>query len=384
MSDDTWPERTLYSLAKYVNGRPFRPAETQGDVGLPVIRIAELNNGVTSRTGCYEGPVDDKHRVISGDLLFAWSGSIGIYRYQGPGGVLNQHIFRCTAAPGVDQDYLRYVLEAQLVAFNSIVEDMRTTMGHVKVADLKRMTVLLPQLEEQRRIAALLLSVDTVIEANRRVIETIGETVLAECHAAFEAQETEGDMSLVEAVRLVNGGAFTKGADQTGRMVVRIKELNSGPSATTVYSSAEVPEDKTVQPGDVLFAWSGSLGVWRWYRDEAIVNQHIFKVLPKAHPVWLGWVHILDALEEFRDIAAGKATTMGHVTKDHLQRARVPVLSSDEVYRLGQRVEPLWRHQLLVGREVELLQDLRAFLLPRLLSGELRVKAVAEPLEEAS
>jgi type I restriction enzyme S subunit len=133
----------------------------------------------------------------------------------------------------------------------------------------------------------------------------------------------------------------------------------------------------------VLFAWSGSLGVWRWYRDEAIVNQHIFKVLPKKHPVWMGWIHILDELERFQDIAAGKATTMGHITKDHLERTMVPTFSAEELEVLSSQVEPLWDAQLQAGRELHALQAVRAQLLPALVSGELRV-AAAEQLVEAA
>jgi type I restriction enzyme, S subunit len=212
----------------------------------------------------------------------------------------------------------------------------------------------------------------------------LGEAVLAEYGMALADRTKERVVSLVDAVSLINGGAYTKGADGTGRMVIRIKELNSGPSETTVYSSIAVPDNKTAYLGDVLFAWSGSLGVWRWYRDEAIVNQHIFKVLPKKHPVWLGWIHILDELERFQDIAAGKATTMGHITKDHLVRTMVPTFSAEELEVLSARVEPLWDAQLQAGRELHTLQAVREQLLPALVSGELRVAAAGELVETAT
>jgi len=250
--------------------------------------------------------------------------------------------------------------------------------------DAHQLTILVPPLPEQRRIATVIEALDDRIESAARLEKVLGEAVLAEYGLALLDRAEELVVSLVDAVSLINGGAYTKGAGGAGRMVIRIKELNSGPSESTVYSSITVPGNKTAYPGDVLFAWSGSLGVWRWYRDEAIVNQHIFKVLPKKHPVWLGWIHILDELERFQDIAAGKATTMGHITKDHLERTMVPTFSAEELEVLSARVEPLWDAQLQAGRELNALHAVRAQLLPALVSGELRVAAAVELMEAAT
>ena len=265
------------------------------------------------------------------------------------------------------------------------IQQMTGTSGRQRVPteSIASFELSLPTLTEQRRIATVIEVIDDRIESAARLEKVLGEVVLAEYGLALLDRAKEAVVPLVDAVSLINGGAYTNGADGTGRMVIRIKELNSGPSESTVYSSITVPGNKTAYPGDVLFAWSGSLGVWRWYRDEAIVNQHIFKVLPKKHPVWLGWIHILDELERFQDIAAGKATTMGHITKDHLERTMVPTFSAEELEVLSARVEPLWDAQLQAGRELHTLQAVRAQLLPALVSGEMRV-AVAEELVEVA
>lgn len=287
------------------------------------------------------------------------------------------------AKPGVSDQNFVYLLARDPVFRDFAIQQMTGTSGRqrVPVESIASFGVSLPPLEEQRRIAEVLGALDDRIESAARLEKVIGEAVLAEYGVALHVRAEEKDVPLVDAVSLINGGAYTKGAAGTGRMVIRIKELNSGPSESTVYSSITVPDNKTAYPGDVLFAWSGSLGVWRWYRDEAIVNQHIFKVLPKKHPVWLGWIHILGELERFQDIAAGKATTMGHITKDHLERTMVPTFSAEELEVLSSRVEPLWDAQLQAGRELYTLQAVRAQLLPALVSGELRVAAVEELVE---
>jgi hypothetical protein len=136
MSSDTpdeWASVALYNLATYQNGRPTKPAEVTA-AGVPVIKIAELTRGITAATN-HVAPeaVEERHVVREGDLLFAWSGSVGIHIFRGPNAALNQHIFQVQAKSGINQAFLRYLLEGQMELFHRLVAGKRTTMGHVTV-----------------------------------------------------------------------------------------------------------------------------------------------------------------------------------------------------------------------------------------------------------
>jgi type I restriction enzyme S subunit len=156
-------------------------------------------------------------------------------------------------------------------------------------------------------------------------------------------------------------------------MVLRIAELNSGPGSSTVYSGIEVPEDKTARAGDTLMSWSGSLGVYRWFRDEAIINQHIFKVIPTGYPSWLVFDRLNHVMPVFQGIAQDKATTMGHIQRGHLESTTIKVPSPEDVKRLDAALDPLWQRLLLAERENVRLEILRDGLLPELLTGRIRV-----------
>ena len=83
------------------------------DKGLPVIKIAELNNGISSNTSFTQGDYGEDVFVQWDDLLFSWSGnpqtSINVFRYRLPDGWLNQHIFKVTAnSELVTKDFLYY------------------------------------------------------------------------------------------------------------------------------------------------------------------------------------------------------------------------------------------------------------------------------------
>ena len=294
--------------------------------------------------------------------------------------------FAVLTAERCEVDFLPYFIASDAI-YGRLNESVTGTSSSHQRVSLKRlldMCALLPPLPVQRRVSEVLRAVDDRIEALQGLSSTLGDLVISACEAAIAERSSTDSIPLPRANRLINGGAFTKGASGTGRMVIRIRELNSGASESTVYNDIQVPGEKTAFPGDILFAWSGSLGVWRWFGDEAIVNQHIFKVLPGEHPVWLGWFHILNELDTYRDIASGKATTMGHITKDHLNRTMVPTLSPYELETLTQVVQPAWDHQLAIQKQRSALEELRGFLLPRLVSGELRVREAEELVQEAT
>jgi len=222
-------------------------------------------------------------------------------------------------------------------------------------------------------------ALDDKIAANDRLIETADELRRTVVESLLIGAPGRPLSSLAE---FINGRAFTKGATGTGRVVVRIAELNSGIGGSTVYNELDVDERHLARPGDVLFAWSGSLTVHRWYRPEAIVNQHIFKVLPReGYPMWLVDALLQRKLEDFRAIAADKATTMGHIQRRHLDEP-VPVPSPEQVMTHDEAMTGLWERAL--SAEVESLQlaQTRDELLPLLMSGKVTVRDAKRTVEE--
>lgn len=134
---------SLYEYADYINGAAFKPNEL-GDVGLPVIKIAELKSGITDSTRHFAGNKGAKYFVYNKDILFSWSGnpetSIDVFVWtQGPG-ILNQHTFNVKSK--FECPWFTYLLlKYHKTVFTHIASNKQTTgLGHVTVADLKRLT----------------------------------------------------------------------------------------------------------------------------------------------------------------------------------------------------------------------------------------------------
>lgn len=141
--NDGFDETPLYDLAEYINGTSFSEDEYSSD-GLPIIKIAELKDGITSATQYFVGNKDTKYLIHDSDVLFSWSGnpdtSIDAFIWSHGDGILNQHTFRMVPRYGVAFTY--FMLKFCKPEFVKAAMGKQTTgLGHVTVKDLKRLTL---------------------------------------------------------------------------------------------------------------------------------------------------------------------------------------------------------------------------------------------------
>ncbi|MDI4656595.1 restriction endonuclease subunit S [Xanthobacter autotrophicus] len=171
-----WEVRTIEEMFSLINGCAFKPEDWQTS-GTPIIRIQNLNDP-SAEFNYSQEPVPERNRVEPGDLLFAWSGtlgsSFGARIWNGPSGVLNQHIFK------VLMDDQQVTLQFALLVLAKVEEEIaRRTHGfkasfvHVKKSDLVKVEMLLPSPREQQRIADCLTSLDDLIAAESRRLDTL-------------------------------------------------------------------------------------------------------------------------------------------------------------------------------------------------------------------
>jgi type I restriction enzyme, S subunit len=271
---------------------------------------------------------------------------------------------------GVDRGFLHYLCWSPHVATALLERVSGSTGSHQRVSprDVLSLPVPLPPIEEQRALSEMLGALDDRIDWCHDSAARIEQLILE------LGRGHDHDLAVSGLAAYVNGGAFTKHADGNGRLVIRIAELSSGVGPSSKYAAIEAPPDRTAYPGDILFSWSATLDVYRWTDDEALVNQHIFKVIPdEALPAWLVYAKLKEAMPTFQKIAHDRATTMGHIKRSHLDQVSVTLPSEDRLRDVLEVGNALWEQHLRINREAQVLADLRDTLLPRLLSGQLRI-----------
>ena len=158
--------------------------------------------------------------------------------------------------------------------------------------------------------------------------------------------------------------------------VIKIAELRKGSADGADWANGDVPDQYVINDRDLLFSWSGTLDAELWFGGKGALNQHLFKVTSAHYPSWFCLLWLRQHLPWFRAVAASKATTMGHIKRGHLQEARVTVPSSEVLRAADRAIGPLYEEYAQVMVESRTLARLRDVLLPKLLSGEVRLQVV--------
>lgn len=195
-----WEALPLYDTAEYVNGAAFKARDFSSDnSGLPIVKIAELKQGISSTTKFTTGDFKGKYRIDSGDVLYSWSGSpetsLEVFRWFGGEGWLNQHIFKLNFDGSQNIHFAYFLLKQIKPLLVSTAKQKQTTgLGHVTVADMKRIRVPCPDKDLLKAFSRL------VSPIYDRGSEAIKESVtLANLRDSLLPKLLSGELSLPEA-----------------------------------------------------------------------------------------------------------------------------------------------------------------------------------------
>ena len=158
----------LGDIATYINGYAFKPAD-RGLKGLPIIRIQDLT-GNSYDLGFYDGIYPKKIEINNGDILISWSGSLGIFLWNGGKALLNQHIFKVVFdKKDIDKHYFLFAVKEKLNEMS--LKTHGATMKHIIKSDFENITISLPDLNEQKRISNMLLKIENLIKMRKNQIQ---------------------------------------------------------------------------------------------------------------------------------------------------------------------------------------------------------------------
>lgn len=166
-------------------------------------------------------------------------------------------------------------------------------------------------------------------------------------------KQTYPMVALGDVCEFINGRAFKpedwEKKEEGGLPIIRIQNLNNQ-NAEFNYYKKPVDERYYVNPGDLLFSWSGSRGtsfgahIWK-HKTQGILNQHIFRVVFKDSLLKDYLLIALNkAVEEVEQNLHG-GVGLVHITKGNLEKIEIP-LPPLEVQR--QIVEEIAAYQQII------------------------------------
>ncbi|QCT04357.1 HsdS protein [Paenibacillus algicola] len=415
---DVKEEVTLDEIAEFQKGFAFKSADFQ-NAGVKVVKVSNLtwdsidvNSCIcidASKAGQYS-----RYELLSNDIVITTVGSWPNNPASVVGKVikvpaelshslLNQNAVRVRAKKGTNRQYLYYLLKS--VFFKDYI--IGTAQGSANQAsitqnDIKAFKYLVPSIAKQENIGNSLKVLDEKLELNIAInkrLEEMAQALFKRWFVDFEFPNENGEpykssggefeeselglipkgwkiRSLDDIATLLNGLAMQKFRPEGSASipVIKIKELNQGKtSSDSDKASPTIDAKYIVNNGDVLFSWSGTLEIKLWCGGIGGLNQHLFKVTSKEFDKWFYYFWTKNYIEKFRRIASDKATTMGHIKRSDLKESKV-LIPDQNVYQFATAVlHPIVDKMIQLTTESFELEDIRDSLLPKLMTGEIRV-----------
>lgn len=386
-----WRKAAVANVMAMLPGFAFKSENfaTDTDAGLPLIRIRDLDESTTATR--YVGDYDAAFAVQDGDILVGMDGEFSAVRWQGGKALLNQRVLKLsTAQPDtMDEGYLFYRVQPALLELEQTISG--TTVKHLSTKDLKRLVWHIPPLDEQRRIAEVLRSVDEAIAA--------ADAVVTQAAEAFEALLADlfsscGDVSAKLKSYCVAGGLQTgpfgsqlKADEYVEEGVPIIMPVDLTSKGMDFAGAKKAPSAKSrelarhiLQAGDVLFARRGEIGRCGLYLEGdpvALCGTGCLRArldTTKIDPVL---AYFLIQSRQARDWLCAHAVgaTMPNLNTNIIGELPMPDIPKDEQSAWVDALLMIEGTRRINQRTLAFWQQTKSTLMSSLLSGQVRVPA---------
>ena len=398
------------SVDEYYGGNI--PFVTPADINTPYKYVTETVRYLTDKglTSIASNSIDE------GSICVSCIGNLGYAGIVQKRCASNQQINSITVRNEFDRDFVYYAIKRLWPLFKNH-EGQSTTVSILNKGQFSKITIKCPSLVVQKRISSILSSLDDKIEVNRRIndnfafsfllltcfvlwlLKLINDNLEQQAQALFKSwfvdfepfkdgEFVESEMGMIPKgwrVKSLSGIAdyrnglamqkFRPLDGEIGLPVLKIKELGQGlcDDSSELCSPSMIGEKYIINDGDIIFSWSGTLMVKLWCGGKCGLNQHLFLVDPQGFPNWFVYQWTKHYLDNFIRIAKDKAVTMGHIKRGELDKAKVVVPNEMGICSINALMEPLFKQTIAIQIESRRLAQLRDTLLPRLMSGELKV-----------
>lgn len=374
---------TIGDVCEFESGNGFRPQDWKTK-GLPIIRIQNLNG--SDSFNYFDGEPDPAWIVEPSDLLFAWAGvrgvSFGPTIWNGPKGVLNQHIYRIRPKEGINKRWLYYALLEVTAEIERKAHGFKTSLVHVRKADITRARISLPSEHEQEAVATALGHWDTAIQKIEQLITAKERRYSHElsclisggrhphAHVGTFAEEVStrnrgGNDARVLSV--TNSRGFVLPEDQFERRV----------------ASADLSNYKVVRRGQYAYNPSrinvGSIARLDGWGDGVLSPMYVVFRLDAAKvesDYFLHWLNSHEARQRIKNSAQGSVRET--VSFSEFAALMIPLPDADKQTAIARYLNVLREEIDLLGRSVAALKTQKRGLMQRLLTRQWRLPVLEE------
>ena len=267
-----------------------------------------------------------------------------------------------------------------------------TTIPSLRTETLNRLELLIPNIEEQRKILSILESIDKKIEINSAINHNLQQQFQALFDSWFKRFEPfsqpkyESELGLIpegwsvkdiySISSIIYGAPFSSklfNDEHKGSPIVRIRDLKT--QNTSTYTTEIHPKGYLIQNGDIIVGMDGEFRPYIWGSGEAWLNQRVC-VFENKRPK--GKVFLFCSIKPLLNLIEQTevATTVIHIGKQDFDAFRIVMPPIEILNAFDDITAPMYNRIVNNIMENHRLSALRDSLLPRLMSGEINVSEV--------
>ncbi|MCU4763586.1 restriction endonuclease subunit S [Bacillus cereus] len=297
----------------------------------------------------------------------------------------------------IDIQWLHYCL------INSKLEKLNEATGvpSLNRENLYNLKLKVPPLKEQQKIAAILSSVDEVIEKTEAIIEQtekvkkglmqqlltkgVGHTKLKKTEIG-EIPEEWDVVALGDIADFINGRGFKPHEwSNSGLPIIRIQNLNGGQEFN--YYEGEFNPKILIEPDTLLFAWSGSRGTsfgpHIWKGETGVLNYHTWKVVSNQKVIKEFLYYSLRYITTKIENDSHGASALVHMQKGVMENYKIALPNLVEQEKLATVLQTLDSKLVNENSKLDQLEFLKKGLMQSLFTGKVRVKVDEDEVTQA-
>ncbi|HKK43570.1 MAG TPA: restriction endonuclease subunit S [Bacteroidales bacterium] len=389
-----WKEYKLIDIITVLGGGTPKTTVLEywnGDI--PWLSVADFNNGQkyvyqTEKHITKAGLENSSTRLLNeGDIIISARGTVGITAMLGKPMAFNQSCYGVQAQKAKTfNDYLYYLLRTTVSGFKQIAHG--GVFDTITRDTFKDIDILLPTLEEQRSIASILSSLDDKIDLLHRqnaTLEKIAETLFRQWFVE-EAKEEWEQGKLRDVLTSIESGTRPKGGInielKAGIPSIGAENINGigvydfSKTKYITYDFYRSMRRGVLKDYDVLVykdgAYIGRKGMFGkgFPYGTSTVNEHVF-ILRSNERVNQFFLYFLLQQEDLELLNANSAQP--GLNQEAMKSLEIRIPPVGIIDKFGIIVRPFVDKILFNSTQIRTLERLRDTLLPKLMSGEVRV-----------
>ena len=394
-----WKEVRLGSLVRRKIGYGIVQPGASPEKGVPVIKANNIIAGLTSidELDNTTQEIDSKYprtKLNGGELIISLVGTVGKTAIV-PSSFAGCNLVRATGLIDIEDPsltkWVKYYIASSKGQYYINTNLNTTVQATLNVKSLAEMPIPIPPKREMGKMVDILSSLDDKIAVNRRICENLE----AQAQALFKnwfvdfapfknGKFVESELGMIpegwrvgspyEYLDFIYGAPYKSNLfndKKEGLPLIRIRDLKD--CSPQFYTPEILPKSEYVNAGDILAGMDAEFAPFIWKGQQGLLNQRVCKIKPKSEEIGRLFCMLLVKPQLLFVQAVKTGTTVSHIGKSDIDRFKVILPPLSEVIKFSKLGEEIFDEIITLSAESSRLSTLRDTLLPKLMSGEIKI-----------